>query len=72
MNSVSKTLQTLKEMQKIDQHTPGPETFKWIKRVRLMKTLMLDCRDQEHNPRNRHVNEEGDGTLTDRTKGGVE
>lgn len=30
---------------------------------------MLDCRDQSHNPKNRHVNEEGAGSLTDRTQG---
>lgn len=56
--SETRTLQSFKEkrdINKIDHTTPGPETKKWIKRVKLMKTLMLDCRDPAHNPRNRHI-----------------
>lgn len=61
---------TLQSMQRIDERTPGPETSKWIKRVKLMKTLMLDCRDASHLPQNRFIDED-DRSQTSRTQGGA-
>jgi len=37
-----------------------------------MKTLMLDCRDPAHRPRNKHLNEEDGGSQTERTFGAAD
>ena len=70
-NDDSIKLKSLQEPQKVDEKNPGPETVKWIKRVKLMKTLMLDERDPATRPGHNIKLEEG-GSATDRTGGGVQ
>jgi len=51
-----------------DHTTPGPETLLWGNRIKLFKTLLLDCRDPENNPKNRRLLEmEQDESVTDPT-----
>jgi hypothetical protein len=70
-NDDSIKLKSLQEPPKVDEKNPGPETVKWIKRVKLMKTLMLDERDPATRPGHNIKLEEG-GSATDRTGGGAQ
>ena len=45
-----KSPQLLAQQQSYKSLRAGPETLKWIQRVKLMKTLMLDGRDPRRRP----------------------
>jgi hypothetical protein len=55
------------DLPRIDHHNPGPETTKWQDRIKLFKTLLLDCRDPARNPKNRRIRERNDDSVTDPT-----
>ena len=59
------------QVQKIDETQPGPETQKWIQRVSLLKTLLLDCRDPAYRSRKKN-NDYEDHSNTGKTVGPVQ